>query len=309
MGIQDTDIRNKCFSYVLAVEECGTITSAADKLFISQPALSRYLRNLEARLGIVLFDRIDNRLYLTAAGKLYVQYAQQIIHLESQAAKELRLLQKEARKCIRLGLPQHWVSFLMPPLMESLHAALPDVNLEIIDTNSNELEQLLLQYEVDITISREPNDLQFISSRLLHPDPMYLVAPKSIASTLRTVGQAADGCPIVDLSELPRLKYILQEDRQTLRKHVDKVFCSLEATPTPTLICRSVEASMRLVGDEYGCCFASGMHRRSVYLHNAPSFFLVDHPDATMSLHVSYPAKRELPKHILQFIRYVSGII
>ena len=62
MATQDIDIHNKCFSYVLAVEECGTITSAADRLFISQPALSRYLRNLEARLGIVLFDRIDNRL-------------------------------------------------------------------------------------------------------------------------------------------------------------------------------------------------------------------------------------------------------
>ena len=100
MGIQDIDIRNKCFSYVLAVEECGTITSAADKLFISQPALSRYLRNLETRLGIVLFDRIDNRLYLTAAGKLYVQYAQQIIHLESQAAKELRLLQNDVLRLL-----------------------------------------------------------------------------------------------------------------------------------------------------------------------------------------------------------------
>ena len=309
MATQDIDIHNKCFSYVLAVEECGTITSAADRLFISQPALSRYLRNLEARLGIVLFDRIDNRLYLTAAGKLYVQYAQQITRLEKQVAKELCLLQKEARKCIRLGLPKHWVSFLVPPLMESLHAVLPNVNLEIVDANSNELEQLLLQYEVDITISREPNNLQFISSQLLHPDPMYLVAPKSIASTLHTVGQASDGCPIVNLSELPGLKYILQEDRQALRKHVNKVFRSLDAIPAATLICPSVEASMRLVGDEYGCCFASGMHRRSVYLRNEPSFFLIDHPDATMSLHVSYPAERALPKHIIQFIHYVSATI
>lgn len=309
MATQDIDIHNKCFSYVLAVAECGTISSAAEKLFISQPALSRYLRNLEARLGTALFDRIDNRLYPTAAGKLYVQYAQQISRMEDQVARELCLLQKEARKCIRLGIPKHWVSFLVPPLMESLHAVLPNVNLEIVDANSQELEQLLLQYEVDITISREPNNLQFINSRLLHPDPMYLVAPKSIASTLRTAGQAADGCHIVELSELPGLKYILQEDKQTLRKHVDKLFHSLGAVPTTTLICRSVEASMRLVGDEYGCCFASGMHRRSVYLRNEPCFFAIDHPDATMSLHVSYSAGRELPKHIVQFIHYVSATI
>lgn len=309
MALQDFDIHNKCFFYVLAVAECGTITAAAERLYISQPALSRYIKNLEERLDIVLFDRIDNRLFLTTAGQHYVNHARQIFQMETQMAKELRQFRNESRKCIRLGVPEHWVSFIVPPLMESLPTLLPHISLEIVDVNSSKLEKLLLDHEVDLAISREPNDQLSIKSQLLHPDPMYLVAPKSVAEVLHTVGTSKDGLPVVDLQELPRLKYILQQRSQTLRKQVDKVFLDLNAEPESTFICRSVEASMRLVGDQYGCCFVSAMHRRSVFMRNEACFFAIDHPDAMLSLHVSFSAGRELPKHIVQFIHYIAATI
>lgn len=309
MLLQDFDIHNKCFSYVLAVAECGTITAAAERLYISQPALSRYLKNLEERLDIVLFDRIDNRLFLTTAGQHYVDYARQIFQMETQMARELHQFQNETRKCIRLGVPEHWVSFLVPPLMESLHTLLPQISLEIIDVNSSKLEKLLLDHEVDLVISREPNNQLSIKSQLLHPDPMYLVAPKNIAAHLRTLGTSGSGLPVVDLQELPKLKYILQQKNQALRKQVDKVFQDLNAQPQSTFICRSVEASMQLVGDQYGCCFVSAMHRRSVLMRNEACFFAIDHPAAMLSLHVSFSTGRELPRHIVQFIHYIAATI
>lgn len=305
----ELDIHNKALSYILAIAECGTITAAADQLFISQPALSRYLRALEDRLNITLFDRIDNRLYLTSVGRQYVDYARRIHDLETEMVQTLTLYQNEERKRVLLGIPEHWVSFLVPSLVISLRTLLPSVELEIVDVSSQYLEELLLDRKVDLTISRRPNNEQAIASRLLHDDPIYLAAPQNLASRLKTTGRTSANIPIVSLEELPRLRYILPKKGQSLRKKIDLIFQDLNAVPSETLTCRSIEASMRLVGDDYGCCFLSGMHMRSVYTRNQPVFFAIDHPQAVLSLHINYLARRTLPPHIQQCIRYIAATI
>lgn len=309
MASYEIDVHNKCISYVLAVAECGTITAAADKLYISQPALSRYLKNLETRLDIVLFDRIDNRLFLTAAGQEYVNFAKQIYEMEQRMTKSLVQFQNETRKRVRLGIPEHWASYIVPPLMIPLKTMLPQIKLDIVDVNSMKLEELLLSHEVDLTISRRPNNQQSITSQYLHPDPIYLAVPRSLAASLNTIGKNPEGFPIIETRELTRLKYILPQKKQSIRCQIDRIFQDLGAEPNATLICRSVEASMRLVGEDYGCCFASGLHMRSVDLRNALSFFAIDHPDAMLSLHVNYISGRTLPKHIIQFINYIAATI
>ena len=62
----------KELSYVIAIAEKGNVSKAAESLFISQPSLSRYIKDLENRLGVQLFQRINNRLILTHAGEKYV---------------------------------------------------------------------------------------------------------------------------------------------------------------------------------------------------------------------------------------------
>ena len=68
----------KELTYVLAVAEEGNVSKAAEILYISQPSLSRYIRDLQARLGVQLFQRINNRLVLTYAGEKYVETSKQI---------------------------------------------------------------------------------------------------------------------------------------------------------------------------------------------------------------------------------------
>ena len=309
MAQPEIDIHNKCFSYILAIAECGTISAAAEKLYISQPALSRYLKNLEDRIGIKLFDRIDNRLFLTAVGQHYLEYAQQIYDLEDQMIKTMVQLHNESTKCIRLGIPEHWASYIIPPLMVPLHNVLPHVTLEIMDVNSMKLEELLLNHEVDLTISRRPNNQQSITSQFLHPDPIYLAVPKSLAPSLHTEGTSPEGFPYISISELPRLKYILPQKGQSLEKQIRKLFEDIHMVPDVSLRCRSIEASMRMVGTDYGCCFVSNMHRRSVDMRNPVSYFAINHPQAMLSIHVNYMAGRALPRHIEQFIHYIAATI
>jgi len=65
----------KEYSYLLAVAEEGSITKAAKRLFISQPALSSYLKELKNKLDIKLYNRVKNNIIFTNEGKLYLEYA------------------------------------------------------------------------------------------------------------------------------------------------------------------------------------------------------------------------------------------
>ena len=70
--------------YICTIAECGNITKAAEKLFITQPALSLYINNLEKMFGVKLFDRVEKQFIPTAAGKLYVDKAKQMLSLQQE---------------------------------------------------------------------------------------------------------------------------------------------------------------------------------------------------------------------------------
>ena len=96
----------KELSYVIAVAEKGNVSKAAESLFISQPSLSRYIKDLENRLGVQLFQRINNRLVLTYAGEKYVETSKKITGLYSDLEKELSGINESlsGRLCIGCAL-------------------------------------------------------------------------------------------------------------------------------------------------------------------------------------------------------------
>jgi len=76
--------------YVCALAENGTITAAAKELFISQPALSIYINNLEKSLGVRLFERVGKQFILTYAGEQYVEKAKLILQLSHELDEKLK---------------------------------------------------------------------------------------------------------------------------------------------------------------------------------------------------------------------------
>ena len=96
---------DRSIDYVIAVAECKSISQAAEMLYISQPSLSRYLSNLENELGVNLFVRTLNGTELTAAGKIYLEYAKEIKLLKETMNSKLKELKREKKSRIRIGMP------------------------------------------------------------------------------------------------------------------------------------------------------------------------------------------------------------
>ena len=135
--------RLECF---LAVVDAGTVTAAAHRLRLAQPALSRQLRNLERELGITLFDRAQNRLQLTPAGREFVPMARALLVRARDLAGGVvqRLL---------LAAPTATVSELVAPFLATLNSSDPFV---LVREVSPELAYASLQSGADLAISPAP---------------------------------------------------------------------------------------------------------------------------------------------------------
>ena len=68
----------KNYEYFIAIVESGSLTKAAEKLYVSQPSLSQYVKRLESSLGVELFDRTASPLRLTYTGERYYEYVKQV---------------------------------------------------------------------------------------------------------------------------------------------------------------------------------------------------------------------------------------
>ena len=79
------------YEYFVAIVDEGSLTKAAEHLYVSQPSLSQYLKRLEANLGVELFDRSASPLRLTYTGERYYQYVLQMMKLDENIRREFRL--------------------------------------------------------------------------------------------------------------------------------------------------------------------------------------------------------------------------
>ena len=108
----------KKFEYVITIANEGGISQAAEKLDISQPTLSKYIKKLESEIGLELFDRTSLPIKLTKAGECYVEAGKRLLDLETQLDKQLLEIKSNKNSVIRIGISPSRSPYLIPSLIE-----------------------------------------------------------------------------------------------------------------------------------------------------------------------------------------------
>ncbi|MEN2977111.1 LysR substrate-binding domain-containing protein [Tistrella bauzanensis] len=135
---------------LVAVIDCGGFTAAADRLNLTQSAVSMQLRRLEDRLGRKLVDRERRGVRPTADGEVLIGYARRILALNDEAV--LRLLDTGARGRVRIGAPDDYASIFLPPIIARFAAANPRVEIEVRCALSPDLEAEMDQGAHDLIL-------------------------------------------------------------------------------------------------------------------------------------------------------------
>lgn len=144
------------FEYVLTIYQEKSLSKAAEKLYITQPALSIFLTRLETQLQTRLFERTKRGLVPTYAGQKYIEFARQSIALGRSFDQELCEIQAERKGILRLGTSPHIGSIVLPEVLFSFQNRYPNIQLAITEGTSLTLEMLIDNNELDLALMHLP---------------------------------------------------------------------------------------------------------------------------------------------------------
>lgn len=165
--------------YFLMVVDSGSFTAAAQKLYVSQPAVSRIIAALEGELGCTLFDRSERKaVTLTPAGKLYCDCFRHVRQYISDTMQAVQSLNNTTAGSIYLGIRNGLnLPALIPALLERFSQNYPNIDLQICTYDFQEMRTALLDRRIDVSINTEDSlfPLKDLETQLITESPRIML--------------------------------------------------------------------------------------------------------------------------------------
>lgn len=276
-----------------AVARRLSYSRAAEELYISQPAVSKRVQELEKALGTQLFYRQGRRISLTDAGRVVYDYAQKIFSLTDEVGRTLRELESLERGVLRLGASSTAGIYLLPSLLGVFKKEFPGVEIELDIANSQQVITRVLRSELNLGL---------ISSTTVPPglqwQPFGADELTLIVATEHPFAQQDE----VSASALTGETLLLRERGSGTREWLERELERLDCRPKRVIEISNTEAIKRAAAANLGVAFVS---RRAVKLELAQGLLALGvirglNPQRMLGI-VSYKGRR-LPPAALAFV-------
>ena len=187
----------KTIEYVIAVHETGSFSRAAQRLFISQPALSQAIAKAERNLGVEFFMRDTHTVRLTAAGELLVREGRELLRQRDELSTRISGLSAARNETIRLGISPFYSKYYLPAVIPYFSHYFPSVRLEITEEISVVLEQQVIDGLLDLCFVPLLPQNPRLCYEVIHVEEILLAVPRS--SPLAAHAMPSPGLPYIDL--------------------------------------------------------------------------------------------------------------
>lgn len=157
----------------LTVCDTGNMTRAARQLYMTQPAVSQVISDLEKEYTVRLFERMNHRLYLTAGGLELRSYASHMLNLADQAKKHLAEL--GAAGAIKVGASQTVGAYLLPAILHAYRNQMPAVEVYSLVDNTQVIEDQILDDQIDLGIVEGTIRSKYIKTEVLCTDDLTII--------------------------------------------------------------------------------------------------------------------------------------
>jgi len=232
-----------------AVVGLGSFSRAAERLHLSQPAVSLHVKQLEAAAGLLLVERVGKRAFATAAGLLLLEHAGRALGELEAAAHALERLRGVVAGRVRLGTGATASIHLLPPVLGRLRSRHLALELVVVTGNSAEVASAVASNQLDVGVVTLPVSGRHLEVTPLRVDPLVAIAPP---------GQRWGRRPVTS-AELAAHALILYERGGTIRRVIDEWFARGGAVPRVAMELGNAEAIKKLVGAGLGLSIASAM--------------------------------------------------
>lgn len=168
----------KQLTYFVTTVQEGNISRAAQRLHISQPPLSTKLKELEAELGVILFERGSRKIELTQAGRIFYARATSILELMDVATKELDDYKQGKIGTLRIGIISSISSTLINSWFHEFHQLYPEIRFNIFEGNTYEQLDKLRNNLIELAIVRTPFSALDLECKVLRKENVFAVGTK-----------------------------------------------------------------------------------------------------------------------------------
>ena len=241
--------------YFLTIAKTGNLNKAAQQLYVSQPALSKYIQRLEAQLGAPLFDHESSPLQLNESGKLYLQYLQNAIEQESQLLTKIGEINQMVRGTLRMGIAYYCGQCYLPRVLPAFTAEFPHVTVDVLENMGVDLENAIVNQEIDAATTYLPVHSEYLTYRPLVRERILLAVRRApddphVSTESRIIVQNGD------LEVFRGKPVIMPRTRQKIGARVSAFFSHIDYMPPIYTHVQNTYTSLSLTAEGMGISFA-----------------------------------------------------
>jgi len=231
-----------------AVAQTGSMTRGAERLDISQPAVSKQVQELERVLGVHLFDRIGRRVRLSQAGEVLANYARRLFALADEAETAMADVRAVGRGRLVVGASTTIGTYLLPGVLAEFLRRHPRVELLVEIANTEQVHRRLSGFELDVGLTEGFAEEGELEAEVFHRDELVVIAAP---------GHRLAGNPRVPLSALRGEPFILREPGSGTRAVEERALARLKLPVRVAMALGSTEAIKRVVAEGVGLAIVS----------------------------------------------------
>ena len=188
------------------------MTKVAKEMYISQPSISQSINELEAELGVKLFDRIGKKLFLTHEGEVFLNYTRRILNLYDEGVKTIRDFNLNEKGRIVIGASTTIGIYILPEIIKEFSSKYKDIEISLIIENTKNIEKLILENKVDFAYVEGDIHSEEIEREIIWKDELVFICGDK--NNLRNYDE-------IEGRVLENEKLIMREEGSGTREHTE----------------------------------------------------------------------------------------
>lgn len=305
--------------YVYAVYEEKSFSKAAQKLYITQPALSTAIKKVEKKIGSPIFDRSTSPIGLTPGGEVYIEAIEKLFALEQNTLNQLNNLNGLLAGKLAIGGTIFFTSFILPAQLAKFAQKYPQIKIELVEGTTTQLTEKLISEEVDLIIDNSEMDDKNYEKFYYGTERIILAVPREFEineelSQYRLTREeiaahrhSSEEVPALPLNLLKNTPFIFVKEENSIYKRGVKMCGRQNFTPNIILKPDQVVTAFNMAGKGVGATFLpDGLVENVPY--DAPlCYYKMDEDLSVRRVYFYKKRNKYLTKAMEEFIRVAVG--
>ncbi len=220
-------MNSRQLQYAVLLAEAGNFSQVAEKLNITQPALSKQILALEKELGTRLFNRNSTPVALTAAGEHFIREAKELLYKEDQLVRSMGQFKSGDKGQLVIGITPFRSAYLIPQVVKKVRQKFPGIQVKLVEEGSDLLRKDVADGKFDFAVINLPVDEALLDTKPIEPDRLVLVLPNELEKNTPALRDQAQ----VDFKDCARIPFVVVSANQEMRILFEKLCVTAGVRP------------------------------------------------------------------------------